>query len=381
MPDLRQRLAALDPRLLDRRLLAGAVAAVLVVLVVVLAVVCGGDGPTAIPTPTATPTPTNTPTPTPKPTPPPTEPTLLDGVLVYKKDLERLNKRLPLAVIIDNHVEARPPEGLASAELVYEAIAEGGITRFMAVYWRQDIERIAPVRSARVYYLDWAKELDAVFIHHGRATSAGPADVTSAIARLGIRNLDGFYLDGAVDFRDPNRPAPHDAWTSTELLWSTAEQFGFVGPPAIEPWLFKDDEPKRFDDPSFRQAKTVDISFGGSGEYSVQWKWDRKSNTYLRSQGGRAHGDADGRRIGAHNVVVQFVTMRSAGDGTAHLLFDTIGPGSSVVFRDGVAAEGTWRKDSAGSRTRFYNAEGKEIAFNRGNTWVEIVPAGYQVGY
>ncbi len=369
---------------LDRRLLAGAagvVVAAAILLVVVLAVVCGGDD---VPAPPPTPTPTPSPTATPTPTPAPSEATLIDGVLVYPEAIQRISQRLPLAIILENHVAARPQFGLDRAELVYEAIAEGGITRFLAIYWRNDVDRIEPLRSARVYYIDWTAELDAVFVHHGFAESSTAADVQTQLARTGVRDLDGFFLGDRVGERDPDRPSPHNVMSSTGLLWSTAADRGFSGPPTnLQPWAFKDDAPQRAADPANRAAPAVDISFGGgfTSAYAVRWDYDPAGNGYLRSMGGQPHVDAgSGARIAARNVAVQYTPFTPAGDGV-HNLYGTVGEGQAVVFQDGVAVEGTWRKPDVHSRTRYYDAAGNEIPFNRGQTWVEVVPAGYPVQY
>ncbi len=136
---------------------------------------------------------TAAPVPAPSPTAPPTEPTLLDGVLVYPDQLQERQARLPLAVMVANlAIGARPQVHLSKADLVLEAVAEGGITRFLAVYWRNDPGVIEPVRSARAYYLDWAAELDAIYVHWGGARSNGPADVPSAISRIGVLVIDAF---------------------------------------------------------------------------------------------------------------------------------------------------------------------------------------------
>ncbi len=360
-------------------MLAGAgtvTAATVVVIVVVLAGMCGGGqaAPALTPSPTPRPTPTSTPV--------PTAATLIDGVLVPQDELARLNQRLPLAIMIENHVDARPQFGLDHAELVYEAIAEGGITRLLAFYWRNDVERIEPVRSARIYYVYWARELDAVYVHHGSSEEFGPAHVYTAIVDLGLRNLDGLFLGEAVGNRDPGRPAPHNVVSSTSLLWGSAGERGWTGPPTAQPWLFKDGNPERAADPAARRAPALDVFFGGSfNAYTVHWDYNPASNGYLRSEGGQPHIDAgSGQQLAAKNVAVQYATFQPSGDGK-HNLYDIVGVGQAVVFQDGIAIEGTWSKPDATSRTRFYDAAGNEIAFNRGTTWVEVVPADTPAQY
>ena len=330
----------------------------------------------------STPAPTATVAPSPTPSPPPTEPTLIDGVRVYPEQLQELEARLPLAVMVDNFATgARPQVNLDKADLVFEAVAEGGITRFLAVYWRNDPGVIESVRSARVYYLDWAAELDAIFVHWGFASSAGAADVPSAISRLGLRRLDGFSYGHPLFERDPNRAGPHNAIANSDALWDQAAQNDWSGPPSIDPWTFKEDDPARADAVT---ANTVDLGFGGPflSDYAVRWTYDPPTNSYLRTMGNVPHEDgASGQRIRAKNVAVMVTDVWSAGDGTAHLLYRTTGEGQAIIFQDGVAIEGSWEKPSAAERTRFYDAAGNEIAFNRGQTWVEVMALGDPLSY
>lgn len=349
----------------------------------------GGFSGSHQPTQTANPSPagalTARPTPTRTPTPPPTEPTLIDGVRVYPEQLTELEARLPLAVIVDNlAAAARPQVNLDKADLVFEAVAEGGITRFLAIYWRSDPGVIESVRSARVYYLDWAAELDAVFVHWGFATSDGPADVPSAISRLGLRHFDGFFYGRPMFERDRNRAGPHDGIANGGALWDQAARNGWSGPPAIDPWTFKEDDPARPRAADAVAADTIDLGFGGPffSDYAVRWTYDSETKSYLRTMGGAPHTDgASGQPVRAKNVAVMVTDVWSAGDGTAHLLYRTTGEGWAVVFQDGVAIEGIWEKASPTERTRFFDAAGNETAFNRGQTWIEVLSVGDPLSY
>jgi len=363
----------------------GAAAAILIGLVLAVLAMAGafsGGSPKAALD--AAPSPTPTPTVAPSPTPPPTEPTLLDGVLVYPEQLPEIQARLPLAIMFDNFVQARPQVGLEKADLVFEVVAEGGITRFLGVFWRGEPGQVVPVRSARVYYLDWAAELDAVYVHWGQAKSRGAADVPSAIERLGLRHLDAFFFARPYFFRAPDRVGPHNGIADTDALWELAAERGWTGPPQIEAWQFKDDQPRRAQAEGAAVAPGIDLGFGGrlGTDYAVRWEYDAKSNAYLRSQGGAPHKDGgSGNQLAAKNVAVMVTTFRSARDGTSHLLYDTVGGGEAVVFQDGVAVPGTWSRPDIASRTRFYDADGNEIAFNRGQTWVEVLAVGDPLGY
>jgi hypothetical protein len=361
------------------RVAALATAAAVGVTILILASVCNGSSSSA-PDVTPTTSPSSTPSPQPAtPTPRPQQTSPLNGVLIDDATFAQLQQRAPLAVMIENDPEARPQMGLHKADLVYEAIAEGGITRFMPVFWRNDAERIEAIRSARVYYIHWAAELGAVYVHWGQVEDPGPVDVWPVLSRLNMRVLNGLFQGESVGYRDPDRYAPHNVYTNTGLLWSTAQSLGFTGPPTLEPWRFKEDTRSR---PGERAAPALDVTFGSAGSpYAVRWEFDAASNSYLRSMGGAPHTDGiTGERLTARNVAVQFAVLRPSGV-KAYNIIDTVGSGAAVVFQDGVAVGGSWRKDSEAGRTRFYDAAGNEIAFNRGTTWIEVVPADSAVGY
>jgi DUF3048 family protein len=362
-----------------RRAMATGALAIVVAGVLVLAVVCTAASSSEPSPATDSPSPSPTQPPTPAPTPAPQEVSPVNGVLIDRAEFALLQQRAPLAVMIENDPAARPQSGFHKADLVYEAVSEGGITRFMAVFWRNEVERIEAIRSARVYYIHWAAELGAVYVHWGQVEDPGPVDVWPVLSRLNVRDLNGLFQGEAVGYRDPNRVAPHNVYSDTGLLWRTAQGAGFNGPPTLEPWRFKEDTAGNAAHPA---AAAIDIPFTSPGsDFAVRWEYDPASNGYLRSMGGIPHTDGvTGERLTARNVAVQFAVLRPSGV-KAYNIIDTVGSGQAVVFQDGVAIAGTWRKDSEAGRTRFYDAAGAEITFNRGTTWIEVVPADSTVGY
>ena len=286
----------------------------------------------------------------------------LDGVLVDPEEADFW----PVAVMIDNMTTARPHSGLDKAGVVYEALVEGGCTRFMAVYeTSQRADEIGPVRSARPYYLDWVKGLDALYVHCG-----GSNEALGAIGTGGIRDID--QITGASRFfwRDKSRYAPHNLFTSSKLLDHAVLDSGLSDKKAsYQSWKFKDDKVSE-ERPSDEKFIKIDFS---SVSWLVEYSYDRKNNQYLRSMGGTAHKDKiTGKQYTAKNVVVQYVSS-SVQDAVGRLAMDTIGEGKALVFRDGEVIEGTWKKGSREARIKFYNTDGREVEFNRGQTWVEIV--------
>lgn len=312
-----------------------------------------------------------------------TEVSPLDGVLITKTKMQEMQKKKVLGVMIDNALDARPQNGLASADLVYEALAEGGIPRFLAFYYRGSSDKVGPVRSIRSYFLDWLGEYDdSLFMHIGGSGGPGVDPSVNAlemIQRLGLKSV-GISLGGNF-WRDSSlHAAPHNAYTSTEILWKGAERLNWVGPVNLEKWLFKDDLVLANRPASFE----ISFQWGGWGDNKNQVKWiyDQVNNIYLREQGGQKQIDDNTKeQLKAKNIIIQYEVQTLVNDEKHHINYATIGSGKVLVFRDGRVIEGTWSKTSAKSRTQYLDLDGNEIKFNRGQTWIEMVPKDSPVSY
>lgn len=285
----------------------------------------------------------------------------LDGTEAQKS----LANRHPLAVIVENHPDARPQFGLSEAGLVYEALTEGGITRFMAIYGPRDAAKIGPVRSARTYYIDWCAEFDAFFAHAGGAQNALTKIVKDDIRDL-PHNQSAYWREtGKVSLE-------HTLFTSTTKLYEYAENQGFdpkTG--SYRGWIFK----KELATSAQGVAGTkVTINFS-SAEYRVDWNYNSASNTYERSQAGSAHKDAStGAQLSASNILM--LTMPRSlveSGGKAVYSMETTGSGKAIVLQDGRKIEGKWQKAKSNDRTVILDSTGKEVSFNPGPTWVEII--------
>lgn len=291
---------------------------------------------------------------------------LLDGL-----DVDDENKaNLPVfAVQIENMIEARPLSGVSKANLVYEAISEAGITRLLAFYNSDNsVEEIGPVRSARPYYIDWAEEYGALYAHSG-----GSPEALSIVPNYEILDLNEFS-NGKYFWRSRARYAPHNLYTSTELL---AEAFNIKGGEIksdFDAWQFKDE--KKLDERP-AESKMVKIYFS-TKIYEAGWRYDPEKNNYLRYQADKVQKDKDGSEVRAKNIVVQFVDMKIL-DSVGRKRVETIGSGDAIVFQDGEKIEGEWRKEKKGDRTKFYDKSGQEIKFNPGITWIEVAPIGTEV--
>lgn len=312
-----------------------------------------------------------------------------NGSLYTKNREEQWKKRRPLGVMVENHVDARPPLGLSRADVIYEAVAEGGITRFLAIYLCQDAGDIAPIRSARTYFLDWVSEYGATYAHVGGANTPGPADALGQIRDYGIRDMDQFGLGFPTYWRGTDKLAPHNVHSTTKKLWEAAEKRAY-GPQDekgvrwdknFTQWKFKDEPALE----ARGESTQIEVPFWGqSPEYTVTWKYDKNSNSYSRYHGDTAQIDPiTNENMNAKNLVIQLQTERQANDGypDGHLLYTTTGSGNALIFTDGKVISGKWLKKDRESRTKFVDNKGVEIEFNRGLIWIETVPVGNDIEY
>lgn len=378
-----------------------------VAAVIALALVaCSPTGPTPTPLAIASPTPVDEPSastpsnaPTPSgapaspspspagpvfsfdpnasPDPGPTQPpgdayALLDGV----KASASTRLLLPVAVMIDDNVQARPQYGFNAASIVYQAPADGGETRYMMVFQERQAKRVEPVRSGRPYFVNWAAEYRGAFAHYGG--DAKTLKYLPTIHRKVIWNVDALFGSRAAFHRDKTRKAPHNAVTSTAAVRRRAVAQGAEASLAdgAATRVFADDLPM-----DQRPAKgSIRIPYNrGATSYS----YDAERNLYLRSVAGRAQIDAaDGKRVTARNVIVLFMKYSidpESEPGYHRPVFDHVGSGRALVFRDGQIIKGTWKKPSAAALTRFYDAAGQEISLVRGRIFIQVVRTGTDV--
>ena len=332
---------------------------------------------------------------------PKTEACPLTGGMFTQNEKKIWEERRPLTVMIENHLDSRPQSGLSSADVVYEAVAEGGITRFLAVFYCQAAAQevtIGPVRSARTYYLDFASEYGdyPLYAHVGGANVPGPANALGQIGDYGWlkkgNDMNQFSLGFPVYWRDYERighpvATEHTMYSTTNKLWEVAHKRGLdaqdsKGTPwtsNFEPWKFKDDTP------SDKRGDAAKVSFDfwtDDKDYHVTWEYDRGTNYYKRLNGDSPHTDLNNKeQLQAKTVVTVFMKEKGPIDDLKHVLYTTIGSGKAIVFQDGQATEGTWKKEKRISRTKFFDSKGKEILLNRGPIWIEILPIGREVSY
>jgi len=331
------------------------------------------------------------------PNEPKTEVCPLNGAMKTKRSKDNWVTRYPLAVMIENHTEARPQSGLSYADVVYEAVAEGGITRFMAIYLcnLSDVQ-VGPVRSARTYYLDWLSEYDALYAHVGGANTPGPADALGQIIKYNIKDMNQFSIGFPTFWRDYQRlgrtvATEHTMYSTTQKLWEVASKRGWVNNDSVRKWedgfiqwKFKDDQKNV--NAALPTATNINVEFWQSyGDFNVNWNFDTACNCYKRNNGGSSHQDLDNnQQLSAKNVVVQFEKESNANDGyenNAHLLYKTIGEGRALIFQDGKVIDGKWSKANRLARSKYTDSKGNEISFNRGVIWIQTVREGSKTSY
>lgn len=272
----------------------------------------------------------------------------------------------PLAVIIDNHPDAHPLAGLAGAQLVYEAPVEGVTTRFLAIFANaEDLEKIGPVRSARPYFIDWAEEFSACFIHCGGSPAA-----LAQLIKEDIIDVNEFYNE-KLFWRATDRTAPHNVMTATENLLSFLADKNLIEGKYFS-WLYQDDLAK---DQTAAVNTSVIIP-----EFNVRWEYNQEKNNYERIFNELKQKDAAGNEIKAKNIILLY-TSTEVLDDKLRLRIKTLGEDKAIVCLDGTCQEGIWRKKSATSRTRFYDNNSEEFKFNPGTTWIEVVQEGYEISY
>lgn len=271
----------------------------------------------------------------------------------------------PLAVMVENHPDARPQVGLQYPDIVYEALAEGGISRFMAVYLTQEADVIGPVRSTRHYFVYLAAEFNATLVHVG-SSPIGYA----ALAATNIRRLNESAGDPGV-WRSEYRYAPHNAFTGTVEARAAADSVQPSVPGTWGPMVYKDPSIPTEAPP----ATYVRIDYPPGGWYTVEYTWDPESNYYPRYMDGVAHEDGlTGEAYRARNIVIQVVPDEVI-DREGRLDLAQTGVGDAYFFVDGTLQKGYWTKADFGSRTFYWDTAGNMIRLNPvGTTWVQLVP-------
>jgi hypothetical protein len=298
---------------------------------------------------------------------PTTVPSTLTGLPVAPS----VNKLPVTAVMIENSTFARPQSGLDQAGVVFEAIAEGGITRFVALFQDTAPSYIGPVRSIRPYYLSWLDGFDAIVAHVG-----GSPEAIHDLTNWNIRDMNQAY-HGSYFTRITSREAPHNVYTSiarlnaleTSLGDTTSTYTGFL---------------RKAPSPS-KSPNVTTVNFNISyGAYNVQYKYNATNNTYERFEGGAPHmvvNQAGVQTQIAPTVVVAMIMPNYLESDGLHNVYGTVGSGAAYVFQDGTATLGTWKKTANNAQITFTDSSGKSIRLDDGYTWLTALGQKNEVTY
>ena len=302
-----------------------------------------------------------------------------------------LATRKPIAVMLDDHWTARPQSGLSQADVVYQALAEGGIPRYMAIFQTQDPPLIGPIRSARPYFIAWAGEWKAMYTHFGGSEAA--LDRLPAEDKIHVWNADGMRWTGSGSYiwRVDWRKAPHNAYSDGLHLRALLKKLGGSADPSpTTPWAFGDPAPELFRP----VGGSIDIPYYYN---KIQYQYDRATNTYLRWETldvihhtlGPQVDQTNGRQIAPSVVVVMYMPVylmageKERKEGRLELAY--VGKGKALVFQNGTVINARWNKSAEYSATTITYASGpdagKRVAFVRGQIFIQVVAPDVPVTY
>jgi hypothetical protein len=306
-----------------------------------------------------------------------------EPIVIEKKKLqivdEDSNER-PVAVMIDNNIGDSLHAGLQDAYLTYEIIVEGGLTRMMALYKDKDVSLIGPVRSSRHYFLDYALESDAVYVHYGWSPLA-----ESNIKSLGVNNINGM-TDSDVFWRDSTYIAPHNVFTSINKIRSYLETKNYSE--SSTSWKLlnystdeinlssKDDSDSETtnanENSNVVEANKIEIPY--SYYQTRSYTYDSVNKYYLRSMNGKAHTDkSTNNQLNYKNIIIMKVENTTLdSDGRQDL--STVGSGTGYYITNGYATPINWTKTSRSAKTNYTYPDGTTLKVNDGNTFIQVVP-------
>lgn len=274
----------------------------------------------------------------------------------------------PVAVMVDNQgSRVLPQGGLDKAQIVYEVIVEGGLTRLMPVFYETMPEMIGPVRSARDYFLDFMKEYDAIYVHVG-----GSPKALSDIRKLGINDVDGMHVGSDIIWDlTKDKGNWQDSYTSMEKLLEYAGAVKYKTTTDVKfPFAYNETDVVPTDGQS-----AVKLTFKYPSMTSA-YEYDSATMTYKRLREGRAHMErVSGKQLEAKNIIVQYVRNFDIKDDTkGRQEMETVGSGKGYFITCGKAVKITWTKKDRFGQTQYRDEAGNPISLNRGQTWIQVMP-------
>ncbi len=294
----------------------------------------------------------------------PTKSSLFDGRSIGISEIEHK----ALAVVMDNFFASRPPSGINSAAVVYEAPVESNISRFLVIFSPDNLpDKIGPIRSARPYLAELADEYRAVFIHIGGSPEA-LSNIKSNLYQ--INNFDAMGADGQYSWRDSGRKAPFNLYTNGQNISNFINNSSIDNVADFSSWNFKDELIQKTE-PLIKEVKIINAGYFEP----ITWRYDETDSCYLKflvnNDAEQAYVDDEGAQICAKNLILQYTNITTI-DLIGRKKIDLDGDGPIKIYQAGQEIDGIWQKKN--NRTRFYDSSGQEINLLKGNIWVEIMP-------
>lgn len=276
----------------------------------------------------------------------------------------------PIVVQIDNFASARPQAGLSQADILYEFLAEGNITRYMAVFHSEYPDVVGPIRSTRPYFIDKALEYNPLYVHVG-----GSMEGLGKVKQLKMADIDA--LSSSAFYRVSHKKMPHNTYSSKELILKDAKSRGYGLETPVSFLTFH----KTFTPLIGENAQSIQFVYRKPSKndaigYSSSYKYNSEENRYYRYTNNTPHLDEnDDVPITCTNILVQNVETRII-DSYGRLAMDFIGSGSGRYYTGGKYVNVTWKKEDIQSITKFYTVDGEPLSLNPGQTWIQILPIG-----
>lgn len=282
----------------------------------------------------------------------------------------------PVAVMIDNHIDAMPQAGLLEADIVYEIIVEGGETRLMLILQDEDdLEKIGPVRSSRHYFLDYALENDAIYVHYGWSPQA-----QSDISTLGVDNINGIYESSSSFWRVQDKYSPHNAVTSMENIMDIADRKGYRVKREKENVLNYVVDEVNLENGEVANTVTIPYSYANT----VKYEYDADKKEYVRYSRGEKQTDWDsGETVTTKNIIITKARNSTLNDGSGkgRQTLDNVDTLDGYYITNGKAIKITCEKESRSGQTVYKDLEGNEIDVNDGKTFIQICPIDADVEF
>ena len=293
----------------------------------------------------------------------------------------------PLAVMIPNDKSALPQYNISNADIVYECLVEGEITRLMAIYgdWT-NLERVGNVRSCRDYFVYWAFEWDAIYCHAG-----GPFYIDEVIGRSDTQNINALVAPQGVFYRTSDRSAPQNLYLDGQDIVKEANRLGYDLTPRngysdnVHFQFATKTKPNNMEEYGSSAVNATKIDLAAAYPITQTWfEYNAEDGLYYRFQkpSGGAHMDAATEsQLAFENVLIQF-TYHEQRDENGYLAFQCIDTSKDGwLFTNGKGIHVNWKKTSDYGATRYYDDNGKEVQFNTGKTMICIVQDGDTFSY